>query len=172
MTEKEKSHGNNDLSTKDVTQTKKDVKSSVNVSKDLILRKLFQMMVENLDEFVYYPIPKNIEYIRCQLTRDKQGLNKHFLPNYYLHAERNDGKKYLILAARHKLRKYGTANYVIGTDITNIVKDEEPFIGRFRGNNMIDSEFIVYDNGVNPKHVKHNQEQNQRRRQMAAIVYV
>ncbi|CAF1312439.1 unnamed protein product, partial [Didymodactylos carnosus] len=40
------------------------------------------------------------------------------------------------------------------------------------GNNMQDSEFVVYDNGVNPKHIKNNQEQlRRRRRQMAATIY-
>ena len=31
--------------------------------------------------------------MKCRITRDKKGIDKHAFPTYYFHYEREDGKK-------------------------------------------------------------------------------
>ena len=47
---------------------------------------------ENLDEFVMKPAPQGVT-IKCRITRDKRGIDRNIYPTYFLHMERDDGKK-------------------------------------------------------------------------------
>lgn len=46
----------------------------------------------NLEEFVLSPAPSGIK-IKCRITRDKKGMDRGLYPTYYMHMERDDGKK-------------------------------------------------------------------------------
>ena len=46
----------------------------------------------NLEEFVLDPAPQG-QTIKCRITRDKKGMDRGIYPTYYLHMERDDGKK-------------------------------------------------------------------------------
>lgn len=57
-------------------------------------RALFEMINEDLDQFVYTPAPNGLGDVQCRITRDKRGVEKGLFPTYYMHVERpGDGKK-------------------------------------------------------------------------------
>lgn len=57
-------------------------------------RALLDMINEDLDAFVYKPIPAGLGDIQCRITRDKRGVEKGLFPTYFMHVERpGDGKK-------------------------------------------------------------------------------
>lgn len=47
---------------------------------------------ESLDEFVLKPATQGT-IVKCRITRDKRGVDRSVYPTYYLHMEREDGKK-------------------------------------------------------------------------------
>ena len=49
-------------------------------------------ITENLDDFVLKPAPQGVT-IKCRITRDKKGVDRGIHPAYFLHMEREDGKK-------------------------------------------------------------------------------
>ncbi len=52
----------------------------------------FDLMSANLSEFVLKPAPQNIS-VKCRITRDKHGVDRGMYPTYFMHFEREDGKK-------------------------------------------------------------------------------
>ena len=47
---------------------------------------------ENLEEFVLKPAPQRVN-MKCRITRDKRGVDRGMYPTYFVHLEREDGKK-------------------------------------------------------------------------------
>ncbi|GCB82754.1 hypothetical protein scyTo_0024006, partial [Scyliorhinus torazame] len=86
--------------------------------------------VGKLEEFAFKPAPQGI-VIKCRITRDKKGMDKGMFPTYYLHLEKDDGKKIFLMAGR-KRKKSKTSNYLISTDPTNLSRGGESFIGKLR----------------------------------------
>ena len=58
--------------------------------------------VDDLEEFSLRPAPQGVR-VKCRITRDKKGMDRGMYPTYYLHLEREDGKKVrgLSKTARH-----------------------------------------------------------------------
>ncbi len=52
-------------------------------------------------------------------------------PTYFLHMERDDGKKVFLLAAR-KRKKSRTSNYIISIDPTDLGRNSESYVGKLR----------------------------------------
>ena len=52
-------------------------------------------------------------------------------PTYFLHLERDDGKKIFLLAGR-KRKKSTTSNYLISVDPTDLARNGESFVGKLR----------------------------------------
>lgn len=52
----------------------------------------FDLVAENLHEFVYKPAPQNM-VIKCHIVRDRSGVAKSTNPCYYMQLERESGKK-------------------------------------------------------------------------------
>ncbi len=48
--------------------------------------------VDDLEEFTFRPAPQGMT-VKCRITRDKKGMDRGMYPTYYLHLEREDGKK-------------------------------------------------------------------------------
>lgn len=48
--------------------------------------------VDDLEEFTLRPAPQGVT-VKCRITRDKKGMDRGMYPTYYLHLEREDGKK-------------------------------------------------------------------------------
>lgn len=93
-------------------------------------------------------------------------MDRGLYPTYFLHLERDYGKKVFLLAGR-KRKKSTTSNYLISTDPTDLSRAGEAFIGKLRSN-LLGTQFTVYNNGASPKHA----DDNSARQELAAIVYV
>ncbi|KAE8606042.1 hypothetical protein XENTR_v10010582 [Xenopus tropicalis] len=124
--------------------------------------------VEDLEEFSMRPAPQGVT-IKCRITRDKKGMDRGMYPTYYLHLEREDGKKVFLLAGR-KRKKSKTSNYLISIDPTDLSRGGESFIGKLRSN-LMGTKFTVYDNGVNPGKTTSSLEASNLRQELAAICY-
>lgn len=105
------------------------------------------MITENLFDFVFKPAPQNLT-VKCRITRDKRGMDKGIYPTYFMHFERDDGRKLFLLAAR-KRKRSKTSNYLISIDATDLNRNGENFVGKLRSN-MFGTQFTLYDNGNNP----------------------
>ncbi|XP_034081986.1 tubby-related protein 3 isoform X2 [Gymnodraco acuticeps] len=125
--------------------------------------------VANLEEFVLLPAPRGVT-VKCRITRDKKGMDRGLYPTYFMHMEREDGKRVFLLAGR-KRKKSKTSNYLISVDATDLSREGESFIGKLRSN-LMGTKFTVYDNGTNPcKHPGTLLEESNTRQEMAAICY-
>ncbi|XP_026859862.2 tubby-related protein 3 isoform X2 [Electrophorus electricus] len=125
--------------------------------------------VDNLEEFVLRPAPRGIT-VKCRITRDKKGMDRGLYPTYFMHLEREDGKKLFLLAGR-KRKKSKTSNYLISVDATDLSREGESFVGKLRSN-LMGTKFTVYDNGTNPsKNPGALLEESNTRQELAAICY-
>ncbi|MGH0131781.1 UNVERIFIED_CONTAM: hypothetical protein FKN15_053147 [Acipenser sinensis] len=127
-----------------------------------------EMEVDDLEEFAVRPATQGVT-IKCRITRDKKGMDRGMYPTYYLHLEREDGKKVFLLAGR-KRKKSKTSNYLISIDPTDLSRGGESFIGKLRSN-LMGTKFTVYDNGVNPQKTTSSLETSKLRQELAAICY-
>ncbi|KAG1932578.1 tubby protein [Pimephales promelas] len=126
--------------------------------------------VDNLEEFVLRPAPRGVT-LKCRISRDKKGMDRGLYPTYFMHLEREDGKKVFLLAGR-KRKKSKTSNYLISVDATDLSREGESFIGKLRSN-LMGTKFTVYDNGTNPsKSPGALLEESNTRQELAAICYV
>ncbi|XP_074481939.1 tubby-related protein 3 isoform X1 [Sebastes fasciatus] len=125
--------------------------------------------VANLEEFVLRPAPRGVT-VKCRITRDKKGMDRGLYPTYFMHMEREDGKRVFLLAGR-KRKKSKTSNYLISVDATDLSREGESFIGKLRSN-LMGTKFTVYDNGTNPcKNPGTLLEECNTRQELAAICY-
>ncbi|KAL3076325.1 hypothetical protein niasHS_013596 [Heterodera schachtii] len=121
---------------------------------------------DNLEQFVMEPTRKNYT-LKCRITRDKRGMDKGMYPIYYLHLEKNDGRRTFLLAAR-KRKKSTTANYLISIDPTDLRRNGRSFIAKVRSN-AVGTMFTIFDNGESPK--KSSAIGDSVRRELAAVIY-
>lgn len=76
-------------------------------------------------------IPQGLT-VRCQISRDKHGLDRGVYPTYYLHLEEDDGKFFLLAARRRKRSR--NSNYVISCDATNLSRSSESIVAKLKAN--------------------------------------
>lgn len=50
------------------------------------------MSLEDLEHFALRPAARDMT-IQCRITRDRRGMERGIYPTYYLHMEKEDGKK-------------------------------------------------------------------------------
>ncbi|KAJ8381821.1 hypothetical protein SKAU_G00025990 [Synaphobranchus kaupii] len=125
--------------------------------------------VDNLEEFVLRPAPRGVT-VKCRITRDKKGMDRGLYPTYFMHLEKEDGRKIFLLAGR-KRKKSKTSNYLISVDPTDLSREAESFAGKLRSN-LMGTKFTVYDNGSNPcKTPGALLEESNTRQELAAICY-
>uniref|UniRef100_A0A3Q4BP95 Tubby-like protein n=1 Tax=Mola mola TaxID=94237 RepID=A0A3Q4BP95_MOLML len=124
--------------------------------------------VDDLEEFSLRPAPQGVR-VKCRITRDKKGMDRGMYPTYYLHLEKEDGKKMFLLAGR-KRKKSKTSNYLISIDPTDLSRGGESFIGKLRSN-LMGTKFTVYDSGLNPGKSTISLEASNLRQELAAICY-
>merc|ERR1719457_175892 len=122
----------------------------------------------NLELFCTKPAPQGFT-MKCRVTRDKKGLDRHAYPTYFLHLERDDGKKIFLLAGR-KRKKSKTSNYLISVDATDLSRNGESFIGKLRSN-VIGTKFTVYNSGVKYGKSGLKQDRSNHREELALICY-
>ncbi|XP_075886155.1 tubby-related protein 3 isoform X3 [Nelusetta ayraudi] len=123
----------------------------------------------NLEEFVVRPAPRGVT-VKCRITRDKKGMDRGLYPTYFMHMEREDGKRVFLLAGR-KRKKSKTSNYLISVDATDLSREGESFVGKLRSN-LMGTKFTVYDNGSNPSKTPGALlEESNTRQELAAVCY-
>ncbi|XP_049636980.1 tubby protein homolog isoform X3 [Suncus etruscus] len=128
-----------------------------------------EVEVQDLEEFAQRPAPQGIT-IKCRITRDKKGMDRGMYPTYFLHLDREDGKKVFLLAGR-KRKKSKTSNYLISVDPTDLSRGGDSYIGKLRSN-LMGTKFTVYDNGVNPQKASSSTlESGTLRQELAAVCY-
>ncbi|KAM7381828.1 hypothetical protein PAMA_012608 [Pampus argenteus] len=126
------------------------------------------MSVGDLEKFALRPAPRDVT-IQCRVTRDRSGMEKGIYPTYYLHMEKEDGKRVFLMAGR-KRKKCKTSNYLISTNLTNLSRDTSCYIGKLRSN-VLGTKFTVYDGGENPEKKPFIKECDSVRQELAAICY-
>ncbi|XP_013367468.1 PREDICTED: tubby protein homolog isoform X3 [Chinchilla lanigera] len=125
--------------------------------------------VQDLEEFALRPAPQGIT-IKCRITRDKKGMDRGMYPTYFLHLDREDGKKVFLLAGR-KRKKSKTSNYLISVDPTDLSRGGDSYIGKLRSN-LMGTKFTIYDNGINPQKASSSTlESGTLRQELAAVCY-
>lgn len=82
----------------------------------------------NVEQWVLTPGRQGVLY-KCRITRDRKGMDKGLFPIYYLHIERDTGKKIFLLAGR-KRKKSKTSNYVISCDPTDLSRQTDGYVGK------------------------------------------
>ncbi|XP_045433414.1 tubby protein homolog isoform X2 [Pipistrellus kuhlii] len=128
-----------------------------------------EVEVQDLEEFAQRPAPQGIT-IKCRISRDKKGMDRGMYPTYFLHLDREDGKKVFLLAGR-KRKKSKTSNYLISVDPTDLSRGGDSYIGKLRSN-LMGTKFTVYDNGVNPQKASSSTlEGGTLRQELAAVCY-
>ncbi|XP_005160427.1 uncharacterized protein si:dkey-220f10.4 isoform X2 [Danio rerio] len=126
------------------------------------------MSLEDLEQFAMRPAPRDVT-IQCRITRDRRGVEKGIYPTYYLHMEKEDGKRVFLMAGR-KRKKCKTSNYLISVDPTDLSRDTDSYIGKLRSN-VLGTKFTVFDNGENPERKPFIKEMDTLRQELAAIFY-
>lgn len=139
--------------------------------------------IEDLEDFVLRPAPRGVT-MKCRITRDKKGVDRGMFPTYFLHMERDDGKKdkdqpfkinlgpkeVVFLLAGRKRKKSTTSNYLISIDPTDLSRGGESFVGKLRSN-LLGTHFTIYDNGESPKSRGLRSDESNLRRELAAVCY-
>ncbi|XP_014211117.1 protein king tubby [Copidosoma floridanum] len=124
----------------------------------------------NIEQFVLQPANKKMHY-KCRITRDRKGMDRGFYPTYFLHLERDYGKKIFLLAGR-KRKRSKTSNYLISTDPTDLSRDGDAYVGKLRSN-LLGTQFTIYDNGFSQ--LKDDKREESRRahprQELAAVIY-
>lgn len=124
----------------------------------------------NVEKFVLQPAAQKVLY-KCRITRDRKGMDRGLYPTYFLHLERDYGKKVFLLAGR-KRKKSTTSNYLISTDPTDLSRNAESYVGKLRSN-LLGTQFTVFDNGISPRRSSsaNREEGKMPRQELAAVVY-
>jgi len=125
-------------------------------------------MMENLDAFVLDPAPQGA-LVKCRITRDRKGMDRGLFPTYFLHMEREDGRKVFLLAGR-KRKKSATSNYLMSTDPTDLSRGGDAFVGKLRSN-MLGTQFTIFDGGEPTKSRSLLQDRAGQRQEIAATLY-
>jgi len=125
-------------------------------------------LMENLDQFVLDPAPQGA-LVKCRITRDRKGMDRGLFPTYFLHMEREDGKKVFLIAGR-KRKKSATSNYLMSTDPTDLSRGGDSFVGKLRSN-MLGTQFTIFDGGEPTKSRSLLQDRSGQRMEIAATMY-
>ncbi|XP_017775648.1 PREDICTED: protein king tubby [Nicrophorus vespilloides] len=120
----------------------------------------------NIEKFVMQPATQKVLY-KCRITRDRKGIDRGLYPTYYLHLEREYGKKVFLLAGR-KRKKSATSNYLISTDPIDLSRNAESYIGKLRSN-LLGTQFTIFDNGKSARRSGPND--TNIRQELAAVIY-
>jgi len=113
--------------------------------------------------FLQTPLPKGLT-LQCYIERCKSGL-KQLHPAYELFLKEND--EFLLAAKKRPQNK--TSNYVISMDRGEVDKFGTGYLGKLRSN-FVGTEFILYDNGLNPVNHK-TASKSTIRQELAGVIY-
>ncbi|KAJ8944024.1 hypothetical protein NQ318_021739 [Aromia moschata] len=102
----------------------------------------------NIEKFILQPAYLKKLY-KCRITRDKKGMDRGLYPTYFLHLEKDYGKKVFFALAR-KRKKSATSNYLISTDPTDLSEVLNLLLANFKEGVVPRQELasIIYDTNV------------------------
>uniref|UniRef100_A0A0P4W483 Tubby-like protein n=1 Tax=Scylla olivacea TaxID=85551 RepID=A0A0P4W483_SCYOL len=124
-----------------------------------------------VERFVLEPA-KEGTLVKCRISRDRKGMDRGLFPTYFLHMERDDGKKIFLLAGR-KRKKSATSNYLISADPTDLSRGGESFCGKLRSN-LLGTQFTIYDGGEGRKKALSSSTTTDKqgsRQELCAVIY-
>ena len=101
--------------------------------------------MDNLKGYLMSPLRRRDGIVQCYIERKKGGPFLKLYPEYHLYL--TDGDTFLLAAKKRSQNT--TSNYLISTDQNDMSRKSSNFIGKLRSN-FLGTEFIVYDNGMNP----------------------
>ncbi|XP_076334410.1 tubby protein homolog, partial [Tachypleus tridentatus] len=125
-------------------------------------------LLDNLPAFALQPCPQGLT-VQCRILRDRKGVDRGLFPTYFLHLEKEDGKKVFLLAAR-KRKKSTTSNYLISADSTDLSRGGSSFVGKLRSN-MLGTSFTVFENAANIQEGNVSENRAGSRCEIAAVIY-
>ncbi len=122
---------------------------------------------EQVKNILLSPCPKHAGIVKCYIRRNK-GKAKLF-PEYRVYLQDGD----IFLMTSKKRAKKQSSNYLISIGRNDFNKHSDNIVGKLRAN-FLGSEFQIFDNGTNPKHVDRffdEKEKNDPRSELGAILY-
>ncbi|MCL4147526.1 UNVERIFIED_CONTAM: hypothetical protein GTU68_046538 [Idotea baltica] len=121
-------------------------------------------MTQEMERLVVEPAAEGT-LVKCRISRDRKGMDRGLFPTYFLHVERDDGKKVFLLAGR-KRKKSATSNYLISADPTDLSRGGDSFCGKLRSN-LLGTHFTIFDTGEGHK----KGEKPTCKQEIAAVLY-
>nr|CAD7452742.1 unnamed protein product [Timema tahoe] len=124
----------------------------------------------SLETFILKPGSLRFHY-KCRITRDRKGMDRRLNPAYFLHLERDYGKKVFLLAGR-KYKKSATSSYLISTDPTDLSRGGQSFVGKLCSN-ILENRFKMYDHCYSHRlgEAKEGWKRNFQQQELSAVAY-
>jgi len=129
---------------------------------------LRQLDLHKMDEFVRKPAPKGVGVVQCYIKRTTTGngrkKKRHVYHMYFQENDENFDCKQFILFGK-KMPKNRTSNYHISLE-----EDSDDYMGKLRARSTWGTEFVIYDDGVNPKEAE-NAKGKKVRQEYGVVIY-
>jgi len=132
------------------TLTAVDTSVSKENGNELLINECLDL--DEIRSFVMKPCPKGVT-VQCKIQRCKSGIKNRMYPTYqlFLSKSMNQSKNEKFLLAARKRPKNKTSNYIISTSQSKIDRNDHlTYVGKLRSN-FVGTEFVFFDNGINPK---------------------
>ena len=104
--------------------------------------------------FLTSPLPPGILF-QCKMIRNRSGIKNRIYPRYELYFESTN----TFLLSSKKKTSNKTSNYVMSMSKKHVNNYSVEYLGKVRGN-FSGSEYIMYDDGLNPKYLQHKGDVN------------
>lgn len=117
--------------------------------------------------FMMNPVPKGT-IVECFIMRKKEGLLNKF-PKYELRLDDSMKRNNMFLMAGKRNLVSKSSNYWISSDRMHMDTNSSSYLGKVRSN-FIGTEFVIYDNGVNPSRQTTGGKRGARR-ELGAVIY-
>merc|ERR1711907_307547 len=118
--------------------------------------------------FVRKPAPKGVGVVQCYIKRTTTGNGrKKKRTVYHMYFQEGDdnfeGKQFILFGK--KMPKNRTSNYHISLE-----EDSDDYMGKLRARSTWGTEFVIYDDGVNPKEAE-NAKGKKVRQEYGVVIY-
>ena len=122
--------------------------------------------LSDMRKFLTNPVPRECGVVQCCIKRDKSGTNMMF-PKYTLFLDKGD--RFLMTSRKRPHNRL--SNYLISMSEHDLSREGPCYLGKLRKSNMYGTEFVVYDDGCNPKDASEGGDNNKPRTELAACTY-
>ena len=152
----------------DVANDSTAAAATPNNTTEQCVTKQLDLPLDDPAQFVVMPAPQG-HTMKCRISREKKGMDRQMFPAYFLHLEKEDGKKIFLLAGR-KRKKSKSSNYIIAVDPIDLSRAGENFVGKLRSN-LVGTRFTCFNGGQNPKKGGILSDGSNLREELCAVVY-